>query len=109
MAKTGRQPVPNRFAVTTTPPGAGPATAPAESRRVGGKRPGPRRAGERQLDDAEDLRDQYRRARALDEPETDQDLTVRGQRAGQRRGGEHGARRPGRFGAARSGRRAGRR
>jgi hypothetical protein len=55
---------------------------------IGGQRPGPRRAGEIQLDDAEHLRDQHRRARALDEPEADQGLAVRRQRAGQRRGGE---------------------
>ena len=59
-----------------------------EHRRVGGQRPGPGRAGEVQLDDAEDLRDQHRGARALDEPEADQRLAVRRQRAGQRRGGE---------------------
>ena len=31
MANTGRQPVPNRSAVTTTPPSTSPVTAPAES------------------------------------------------------------------------------
>ena len=90
---------PSRFAVISRPPAICPTTTPpastAEYARIA---PGPGRAGEGALDQAEHLRDHRRRAGALDEPQRDQHARGGGQPAAERGQREH--RQPGQEHAA---------